>query len=114
MGLCHNGEPGFGPDFTVAGSLWDRRTGDGTGGPAGNPVAGAYIYVIDADGKSVRMQTAKTGFFWTNASLQMPIRTHASGCPDVIPMEANTTGNCNAGACHGEENKIYLADIDAL
>jgi hypothetical protein len=109
MGLCHKAEDSLGgPVFTAAGSLWDRRN------EGGNPIAGAYVYVIDADGKLVPMMTAANGFFWTGESLQMPIRTYASGCPDAIPMEANTTGNCNAGSCHGPNEKIFLSDIDGL
>jgi len=100
LGQCHNGV--LGEPYTVAGALYDRRTA------GGDPLPGAYIYVIDANGKVVKMKTAQNGFFWSNAALVPPIRTYASGCPDSIPMEANTTGNCNAGNCHGEDNKIYL------
>jgi hypothetical protein len=108
LGNCHNGTGVGGPLFTAAGAIYDRRTDDGNGGPAGNPVAGAYVYVIDADGKVVPMLSAQNGFFWTSEPLRNPLRTYASGCPDSIPMVANATGNCNAGACHGEDNKIYV------
>lgn len=100
LGQCHNGT--LGESYTIGGALYDRRTA------GGDPISGAYIYVIDADGKVVEMMTAQNGFFWSNEPITPPVRTYASGCPDSIPMEASTTGNCNLGACHGEDNKIYL------
>jgi hypothetical protein len=104
-GSCHNGS-GLGETYTAAGSVWNRRIA------GGDPVAGAYVYVIDANGKVVRMITAQNGFFWTDEELAAPIRTYASGCPESNAMEANTTGNCNAnGTCHTEGNKIFVRPV---
>jgi hypothetical protein len=89
LGQCHQGT--LGPKFTAAGTLFNRRT-----------------YIIDSGGKVVRMLTADNGNFWTDEPLAPPIRTYASACPDSIPMIDATHGNCNVGACHGEEAKIYL------
>ncbi len=101
LGQCHNGN-GLGETYTAAGSLWNRRTA------GGDPIAGAYVYIIDGDGKVVQLMTAQNGFFWTHEELAAPIRTYASGCPSALGMEDNTTGNCNSAACHSEDNKIYL------
>lgn len=100
LGQCHNGT--LGPKWTAAGALYNRRIS------GGDPVAGAYVYVIDATGKVIKMTTAQNGFFWTNQPLQEPIRAYATACPDSMPMIANATGNCDQAACHGETNKIYL------
>jgi hypothetical protein len=100
-GSCHNGI-GLGETYTAAGSLWNRRTA------GGDPIEGAYIYIIDGNGKVVELMTAQNGFFWTDEELMAPIRTYASGCPSVLGMEDDTTGNCNSAACHSEDNKIYL------
>lgn len=100
-GSCHNGT-GIGEQYTAAGSLWNRRTAGGA------PIAGAYIYIIGGDGKVIELMTAQNGFFWTDEELVAPIRTYASGCPSVLGMEDDTTGNCNSAACHSEDNKIYL------
>lgn len=101
LGQCHNGN-GLGPTYTAAGALYNRRT---TGG---DPIAGAYIYIIDGNGKVVQMMSAQNGFFWTDEDLAPPLRTYASGCPSALGMEADTSGNCNSSACHHEDNKIYL------
>ena len=101
LGQCHNGN-GLGETYTAAGSLWNRRTA------GGDPIEGAYVYVIGADGKVVQLMTAQNGFFWTHEELAAPIRTYASGCPSVLAMEDNSSGNCNSAACHSEDNKIYL------
>jgi hypothetical protein len=106
LGQCHNGQ--LGPTFTAAGSVFNRRTGGVNGAPAGSPVAGAIVYVIDSNGKVVAMTTSSNGEFYTSEPLAMPIRTYATACPDSIPMVDSTVGNCNLGACHGEDNKIYL------
>ncbi len=100
LGQCHQGT--LGPKFTVGGTLFDRRTA------GGDPIAGAKIYVIDNAGKVVEMITATNGNFWTDEPLSPPIRTYATACPDSIPMIDVTTGNCNQGNCHGENEKIYL------
>ena len=104
-GSCHNGN-GIGETYTAAGSLWDRRTS------GGNPIAGAYIYIIDGNGKVVELMTAQNGFFWTDDELAAPIRTYASGCPSALAMEDDTSGNCNSAACHHENAKIYLPLVD--
>jgi hypothetical protein len=101
LGQCHNGN-GLGETYTAAGALYNRRT---TGG---DPIQGAYIYIIAGDGKVVELMTAQNGFFWTDDELAPPLRTYASGCPSALAMEDDTSGNCNQGACHHEDNKIYL------
>jgi hypothetical protein len=100
MGQCHNGT--LGPTFTAAGSLWNRYSA------GGDPVAGATIVVIDAQGEIVEMVTNEVGHFWTDLPLTPPIRTYATACPDAMPMQANASGNCNLGNCHGPSEKIYL------
>jgi hypothetical protein len=105
LGQCHNGN-NVGPTFTVGGSVWNRRL------EGGQPVAGATVVVIDGAGKVIEMVTNSAGQFYTNKSVTLPLRTYASGCPDSIPMEANATGNCGTGACHGSNNKIYLTNVD--
>jgi len=104
-GSCHNGS-GLGETYTAAGSLFDRRTA------GGNPIPGAYLYIIDGNGKVVELMTAQNGFFWTDEELAAPLRTYASGCPSVLGMEDDTTGNCNTTGCHTADNKIYLPLVD--
>ena len=100
LGQCHDGI--LGEKYTAAGAVYDRRTA------GGNPVAGAHIYVIDADGKVVEMISAQNGMFWTSEDLEPPIRSYASACPDSIGMIANASGNCNGPGCHTEIEKIYV------
>ncbi|HLU65356.1 MAG TPA: hypothetical protein VKZ63_03745 [Kofleriaceae bacterium] len=114
LGGCHKEGGAGGEIYTIGGALYDRRTGDGQGGWAGNPIAGATIYVIDANGKVVKMITAENGYFWSDEPVQIPLRTYASGCPDSLGMMANTTGNCSSAACHGPEAKIYLPNAPSL
>ena len=103
LGQCHNGN-GLGEQYTAAGALYNRRTA------GGDPIQGAYIYIIGGDGKVIELMTAQNGFFWTDDEIVPPLRTYASGCPSVLGMEDDTSGNCNgaAGGCHTEDNKIYL------
>lgn len=102
-GSCHNGS-GAGEQYTAAGSLWNRRTA------GGEPIAGAYIYIIGGDGKVIELMTAQNGFFWTDEPIAPPLRTYASGCPSSLGMEDDTSGNCNTGVggCHSLGNRIYL------
>ncbi len=107
LGQCHNGN-GLGEQYTAAGSLWNRRT------EGGDPIQGAYIYVIGGDGKVVELMTAQNGFFWTDEPLAAPLRTYASGCPSSLGMEDDTSGNCNTGVggCHSLGNRIYLPLVE--
>jgi hypothetical protein len=105
LGQCHQGV-GTGPTFTIGGSLWNRRLA------GGDPIAGGIVYVIDGSGKVIKMVTNEAGHFWYRGAVTQPLRAYATGCPDTLAMEANTTGNCTAGACHGSNNKIYLTNVD--
>ncbi|HEU5055159.1 MAG TPA: hypothetical protein VFU21_01480 [Kofleriaceae bacterium] len=107
MGQCHNGS-GLGEQYTAAGSLWNRRT------EGGSPIQGAYIYIIDGNGKVVELMTAQNGYFWTDEPLAAPLRTYASGCPSSLGMEDDTSGNCNTGVggCHSLGNRIYLPAVE--
>lgn len=103
LGQCHDGV--LGEKYTAAGAVYNRRTA------GGDPVAGAHIFVIDADGKVVEMISAQNGFFWTDDELTPPIRTYASACPDSMGMVANASGNCNSAGCHHEAAKIYVRPL---
>jgi len=107
LGQCRNGVAG--PTFTIGGSLWNRRL------EGGDPIAGGVVYVIDGADQVIRMVTNDAGHFWYRNPITLPLRTYATGCPDSIPMVANTTGNCSAGgACHGRDNKIFLTNVAPL
>jgi hypothetical protein len=101
---CH-GEPAgaAAPQFTVAGSLYSQRA------QGGNPVAGAHVFVIDANNKVIDMITASNGFFYTQEAVAQPLTTFATGCPDRLEMASPANGNCSFGQCHGENYKAYLA-----
>jgi len=98
---CHDGSSA-GPPYTIAGALYDQRSN------GGKPLAGAKVYVKDADGKVVEMTTAKNGFFYSQEAVNGTLTALASGCPTFTPMLGPANGNCNLGQCHGENIKVYL------
>jgi hypothetical protein len=98
---CHNGIQG--PKFSVAGAVYDTQ------GIGGYPVGGAHVYVIDNGGREFHMVTAANGAFFLQEEVAPPLRTYVSMCPDTLQMVATANGNCNGGgACHVEQNKIYI------
>jgi hypothetical protein len=102
LGTCHDDSGVAGPKFTIAGSLWNRYS------EGGDPIAGATVVVIGSNGTALDLVTNAKGQFFTDEVLPPPIRTYATACPDAIPMQANASGNCNLGNCHGPSQKIYL------
>lgn len=110
LGSCHNGQGptvNVGHKLTIAGRVYNRRTI-----PNAAYVAGAHIFVIDANGQVLDLVTDTEGKFWYDGEVAFPIKTYASGCPDSIPMvDPSATGNCqegSGGVCHDASNKIYL------
>lgn len=99
---CHDGQTPTAPLYTIAGAVYDGL------GVSGEPIAGAHVYVTDSAQKVVHMVTARNGFFYTSEPVTPPLITHASGCPDRMPMATPATGNCNGSGCHGPNFKIYL------
>lgn len=113
---CHEEGNGVGaPVFTVAGTLYVDPNGTQT-------VAGATIYIHDANGVEIRMPTGMNGNFYTSAPVALPIMgmqmtgAKATQCPNTRTMQESTTGNCNVSGCHGDPNtgsnniqgRIYL------
>lgn len=98
---CHRN--GGGPEFTVAGTLYTDRGGNG-------PVSGATIIVVDGDGVMAKLVTATNGNFWTSAALASPLLVRASQCPADEPMiSLSQSGDCNSASCHSDiEDRIFL------
>ena len=87
MGGCHN------HGFTFAGTLTDG---------AGNPVAGAEVRLLDANGQGILVHTGANGNFhsstpWT-APAHVGARTAANKVVMVTPLSAPANGGCNG--CH--------------
>jgi hypothetical protein len=97
---CHDGTGA--PRFTASGTLFDASRTE--------VVSGATIRIVDANGKKVEVVTALNGNFWTQEPLAYPLTVEATACPDVVPMVAKVPapGNCNAGGCHDDTNRIHL------
>jgi hypothetical protein len=99
---CHAAGGGA-PTFTAAGTVYD--------GVAGAPVAGATIHLIDADGNDIALVSAANGNFWTTQAVTFPLTTHASACPDTMPMISPVTesgADCNTGGCHADGFRIHV------
>jgi hypothetical protein len=99
-GSCHD------HGFTLGGTLFAQVAGAA-------PFAGATITVIDANGMSFDLVTARNGNFYTEQALAFPAKVIASGCPDVRPMVTQVTAadaGCNRGGCHvaGATGQIHL------
>lgn len=97
---CHTGS--IGPNFPIAGTLYDSITGT-------NPVVGATITAVDASGKELKMVTAQNGNFWTTSAVAFPVQVRASSCPKILPMGSPVTesaGDCNS--CHSSSFRVYL------
>lgn len=87
MGGCHN------HGFTFAGTLTDG---------AGNPVAGAEVRLVDANGTAILVHTGSNGNFRSSAPWVPPAhvgaRTAANKVIMVTPLAVAKNGGCNG--CH--------------
>jgi hypothetical protein len=95
---CHDGANG--PDFHFGGTIYVNYAGQA-------PRPGVTIHVRDAAGREYEVVSQDNGNFWlpTNVGpLTFPLKTWASACPQIEPMELPTPdpGNCNdtGVACH--------------
>lgn len=94
---CHAGNGG--PDFTLAGTLYNGATA----------LAGATITVVDANGATTDLVTMSNGNFYTSAALAFPVHVVASRCPDTTPMNgAVAAGDCNSCHVAGQQGRIHL------
>lgn len=98
---CHN------HGFSMSGTLYSAASG-------GQPVVGASITFIDADGRTGDMQSNLNGNFWWALPVAFPVKIIASSCPDIQPMVAMVTaagGGCNQSGCHsgtGGPGRVHL------
>jgi hypothetical protein len=91
--MCHS-PAGPGPNWKLAGTVYTDAAGT-------DPVVGATIVVIDANGTRFELPTATNGNFYTPQNVAFPVTVEASKCPDSNPMIAQSaTGDCNSGGCH--------------
>ncbi len=101
MSGCHRA--GGGPAFTIGGTLYTDRSGNGV-------VGGATIVIVDGDGVTAKLITASNGNFWTDLPLAPPLLIRASMCPADLPMVSlSQSGDCNSGNCHSAaEDRVFL------
>jgi hypothetical protein len=69
----------------------------------GQPVVGASITFVDADGATGDMHTGLNGNFWWSLPVAFPVTLIASSCPDIKPMTAAVTAadaGCDRSGCH--------------
>lgn len=96
---CHN------HNFSMSGTMFSSANG-------GQPVVGASITFVDANGVTGDMQTNLNGNFWWSLDVAFPVRIVASMCPDVRPMNmviTQASGGCNQNGCHNAAgNRIHL------
>ena len=96
-GGCHN------HGFTIAGTLYSSING-------GNPVVGATIHVVDANGTPLDLVTMDNGNFYTSTAVTFPITVLATSCPNIQHMTATVAPgpSCNKSGCHTSTNRIHL------
>lgn len=111
---CHDGNTAGANKFYAAGTVYDIQTT-----PA-QPVTGATIELVDANGTKVTVVTAMTGApgnFWTDKPLVFPVQVRASKCPFDRPMPtklaagastAQSDGNCARAGCHDANLPIHM------
>ena len=102
---CHAAGQGGGPDWTIAGTVYDASVG-------GQPVAGATIRIIDGAGKEIELISAQNGNFYTLEAVTYPLQGPvASACPTTRqmpdPVQAGG-GGCNQAGCHDANRRIAL------
>lgn len=101
---CHDGQ-GKPPGWTLAGTLYEDKEGSA-------PVAGGTMIFSDANGKEIRLVTARNGNFYTLEPLVFPLRAKASICPNTVGMPDEITesmAGCNATGCHSEAgSRIFV------
>jgi hypothetical protein len=86
-GNCHR-------RFSVAGTIFAHADSQMGGG-----VAGALVYLTDADGAQATLETNSVGNFWTSQRFHFPITTEVHLGDFVLHMEPLVDrGSCNN--CH--------------
>lgn len=90
---CHSADvPVEGPNFTAAGTLFTDLQGT-------EPLAGATVRIIDADGNTIELTTTAAGNFYTNDPIAMPFTASVEIDGESREMITEpTTGACNS--CH--------------
>jgi hypothetical protein len=93
---CHAGGRGGddAPQFLFGGTLYDAN---------GNPVAGAEVRVIDANGAGYSVYTGANGnFYQTGSTLALPAHAGArSASASSLMVSAMTSAGCNSCHCAG-------------
>jgi hypothetical protein len=93
---CHR--DGGGPEFTVAGTMFDTSRG-------GAPIGGATVVVTDGDGHVFDLVSASNGNFYTSEPVVFPLLAKASLCPsDNKMVSLSNSGDCNSQGCHGVQD----------
>jgi hypothetical protein len=111
---CHDGNTAGANKYSAAGTLYDITT------TPPQPVSGATIELVDANGTKVTVVTASSGApgnFWTDVALVFPVTVRASKCPFDRPMPtqlaagatiAQGDGNCARAGCHDTNNLMHM------
>ena len=98
---CHD-SLGSSRKWTIAGTLYSAATG-------GTAVSGATIVVVDAAGKTIKLQTYSNGNFYTTTAVTKPLKVRATKCPGDLSMTASASnGSCNASGCHDSTMRIHV------
>jgi hypothetical protein len=101
--MCHY-QGGGGPPFTFGGTLFADSGGS-------QPVAGATIHLIDANGTDILVTSQTNGNFWSVDLVTFPVIAFGSLCPDVLPMVTpvrDTDGSCNKSGCHTSGFRVHV------
>jgi hypothetical protein len=108
---CHGGD-GPGPDFAVAGTVYETRGGT-------TPLPGAFVVMTDASGETRRSLTNSAGNFYINASEwnpAFPMRVGLVYDNETKDMNTRIGRNGGCGECHqgaGSSTKmpfVYLRE----
>ena len=94
---CHRTGGGEAPRFSFGGTLYDQ---------SGNPVAGAEVRLVDANGKAASVYTGTNGTFYGEGSgfaapAQVGVRNASSAKDMVSALQASNGGGCSSCHCTG-------------
>jgi hypothetical protein len=93
---CHRTGGGEAPRFAFGGTLYD---------PAGKPVAGAEVRLVDANGAAITAYSGSNGTFYSRAAAfatpaRVGVRNASTALDMITPLQANG-GACSSCHCTG-------------
>lgn len=104
--VCHGGD-GPGPDFEMAGTVYETRAGTAA-------AAGVTVRLTDAKGSATQVSTNSVGNFYIEGSRwspTYPVRVELAGGGKTQKMESRIGRQTSCASCHEKQGSTTMAPV---